>query len=77
MKRGYFYLLISCMVVLFAGCGGKGGGNGVGTANSKDYVYKAEEIALEGLNDNSSLRDFYIKDEKMYYTIQEIGRAHV
>lgn len=71
MKRGYFYLLISCMVVLFAGCGGKGGGNGVGTANSKDYVYKAEEIALEGLNDNSSLCDFYIKDEKMYYTIQE------
>lgn len=72
MKKGYFYLLISCMVLLFAGCGGRGGGSGVGgTANSKDYVYKTEEVNLEGMDENSRLRDFYIKDGKMYYSSQE------
>lgn len=68
--KGYFYLWIGCMALLLAGCGGKGGG-GAGAANSKEYVYKAEEMELAGLNENTSLRDFCIKDGKMYYTVQE------
>lgn len=71
MRKGYFYLLISCMALFFASCGGKEGGIGGGTANSKDYVYKAEAVELEGMDENSRLRDFYIKDGKMYYSIQE------
>lgn len=52
------------MVLTLAACGG----SGAETAVSKDYVYRAEEVKLSGIEDMSTISDFYIRNGRMNFS---------
>ncbi len=64
---GSFFLW--CMVLFLAGCGKKGGTSAV--TGSKDYVYKQEEIKIEGAGEQANFSDFIIKNGRIYLTSME------
>lgn len=65
MRKILFYVVIGCMALTLAACGKKGGG---GSAASKDYVYKAEEVEIAEAEDVDRFNDFYIRDGRIYFT---------
>lgn len=72
-KKGIGFL-VGIMALALAACG-KGGED---ISASKDYVYKAEAVQLEEVEDMSTLSRFYIRDGRMYavcYNWQEEGGA--
>lgn len=64
MKKLWVYILAGLAVLVLAGCGKKGSEGNAGS--SKAYVYKAEEIKIEGLEKDTNYSDFTIKDGRIY-----------
>lgn len=62
-KKIWLCFWAGCMALMLAACGGKESG---GAADSKEYVYKAEEVQLEGTGDFTQFQDFYIKEGRIY-----------
>lgn len=69
MKKFVISVIAGCMVFVLAGCGGKG--NAENTASSKEYVYKAEQVQIEGMEETTNYNDFYIIDGRMYLSAME------
>ncbi len=73
-KKFRGYLLIVCAVLaalFFSGCGGKGGTGGGALASPKEYVYKAEEVKIEGIGEQANYNDFFIKNGRIYLSSME------
>lgn len=68
-KRVLVYFLAVCMSLALAACGGKDGGSSA--VSSKEYVYKAEEISAEGMENFNQFQNFSIKGERMYIAAME------
>lgn len=63
MGKKLFYLIIGCMVLMLSACGGK---SNDAAAVSKEYVYRAEELVLDGMETADSVRNLTIKDGRIY-----------
>lgn len=68
-KRVLVYFLAVCMSLVLAACGGKDGGSAA--VSSKEYVYKAEEVSAEGMENFNQFQNFSIKGERMYIAAME------
>ena len=68
-KRIGVYFLAGCMSLMLAACGGKDSGGAA--ASSKEYVYKAEEVPIEGMENSYQFQNFSIKGERMYVALMQ------
>lgn len=67
-KRIWIYFLAGCMALMLAACGGRDSGV---VSSSKEYVYKAEEVSLEGIENYHQFQNFFIKGDRMYVTTMQ------
>ncbi len=67
-KRWMVCVGTGCMALILVACGGKDGG---AAASSKEYVYKSEEVSIEGMEDSHQFQNFYIQGERMYITTNQ------
>ncbi len=75
MKKIVIGLLAGIMVLSLAACGGSG--NTQEEKNSKEHVYKAEEVALNDIEDKNSIGNFFLRGDRLYvvgYNWLENGR---
>ena len=64
MKKKVLGCMMGCMALLFfSACGGK---ETDAAASSKDYVYRAEEIIIDGIDNNHVINDLSVKNGKLY-----------
>lgn len=68
MKKWSATLLAAVMVMSLTACGGKGekSSGKKEEGNSKDYIYAAEELALEGIE--GDINNFVVKGDKIYFS---------
>lgn len=71
MKNKLLGILLSAMVLMLAACGG---GNSA-AVSSKEYVYRAEEVVIPGIEDKNTMNDFYIKNDRMYISCYQWGET--
>ncbi|TCL55651.1 ABC-type glycerol-3-phosphate transport system substrate-binding protein [Kineothrix alysoides] len=73
MKKIIIGLLAGIMVLSLAACGG----STQEEKNSKEHVYKAEEVALNDIEDKNSISSFFLRGDRLYvigYNWLENGR---
>ncbi len=74
MNKKLVGFLAVVMVLSLAACGG----NNVEEKNSKEYVYKSENVDLNEIEDKNSISNFFLQDDKLYvvgYNWTETGRT--
>lgn len=74
MKKKIIGLLAGIMVCTLTACGGKS----EEVKNSKEFVYRAEEISLEEIEDKNSISNFSIQGDRLFitgYHWEENGRT--
>lgn len=62
MKKIITGLLAGIMVLALAACGGKGGES----QSSKEHIYRAEEVALDEIDSESSIYSAYLRGDRLY-----------
>lgn len=63
MKRKLFYLMLGWMVLMLAACGKQ---SGDAVSDSKEYVYRAQEVELKDTEKEDTVNLLSIKDDRMY-----------